>query len=948
MMRSFAGVVVSVVFVAYVGLCAEYTWLGGDGLFSDAARWSPEGVPGAADEVRFNQAGPYTVSFAQAAASSNVVVGAADGQALTLDLGGFTWQVADRLRFDEADVNGVVTVSNGMLVSENELRLLQDTQTAPSALVFGEGSSGVYRNVTVGRSAVRFEAGHHAVTGLLHVSKGTQSDAVSRVTVSGTGSLAVWQLWAGSDDRATGIVEVTGGSLVVSNNFSLGDSKATAAGILNVSGGEVNLRSAVWIGNAYRAYGIVNQTGGRVYVSGGNAEFGHRMGATGLLNLSGGEFVCVGNLTAGNYENQYVSSTGILDLVAGTLVVSNTLQVGRGTNCLGVVKVGGAEAQLNNWNLGMVHPFARGVCEVTGGVVTARGTLWLGSAAGAEGRLTVTGGAVTNIGSAFVGDTGTGTVEVAGGTVRLAGTTYVGNQSTGQGLLAVSGGVCEVPVLYVGNNSGTGRVHVASGALTVHNDWVMGNTAGSSGTWVQEGGLATLRGLTGIGGNAAGRMMISGGEVNFSNTVSCGTSVGSSGYLSLAGGMVTGKELQVGVFGPSLMAISGGTNTFGPEVVVGLYTQATVNITGGSNTLGNLRVARNSTSSSATLYVTGGQTFVSGYLDIGQAGPAVFEMGGGEVTTRFLRMNPGTTTTPVPPQSEIRVTGGRLRVNEACYFPDTATITGRVTLVGGVFAVPALRQHHGRLHVLFDGGTLSPVKNEANFIRELDRFALTGNGLVVDTAGFAAGTALVLPDADGEHGRFVKQGAGTFTLNAANTFTGPVVVEGGTLALGASGLVTLAGGCSVSGGALLNLSARTLDFTLPAGTVSRVDGELRLASGRTLTVANGAALGGTGVVGRVVFESGAALVRDAADGGALLAADECVLPSGSVIALNGFTEQDLRQGVRVVAAAMLSVAPGGGVSVLLDGVAQDPVALRVVDGQLTAYSYSRGTLIRFW
>ncbi len=222
---------------------------------------------------------------------------------------------------------------------------------------------------------------------------------------------------------------------------------------------------------------------------------------------------------------------------------------------------------------------------------------------------------------------------------------------------------------------------------------------------------------------------------------------------------------------------------------------------------------------------------------------------------------------------------------------------------------------------------------------------MSANGLYVDSAGYTIATSRGLPDADGEHGKLGKRGQGKFTLNVNATFTGPVVVEGGELALGASGLITLAGGCEIDGGALLNLSARSLDFTLPAGTVSRVDGELRLASAKTLTVASGATLGGTGTVGRVVFESGAALSRRASDGAALLTAAECVIPAGATLALSGYTAEELRQGVQVVAAGTLSVAGGHTVAVTLDGVPQASVALRVSGGVLTAMLFNPGTLI---
>jgi autotransporter-associated beta strand protein len=300
------------------------------------------------------------------------------------------------------------------------------------------------------------------------------------------------------------------------------------------------------------------------------------------------------------------------------------------------------------------------------------------------------------------------------------------------------------------------------------------------------------------------------------------------GFLTLAGGYVSSKGGNWGNRGVAQVEISGGTNTFLGSVNVGVYTQGVLNISGGSNSFVGLYVARNNAGSSATMMVSGGQTYNNSYLDIGQAGPATLEVSGGELSTSYLRMNPGTPVDPVPPQSEIRVTGGRLQVNNDCYMPDTASITGKLTLAGGVFAAPAVRQHHGKLHVLFDGGTVEAIKSDSTFIRTLDWLALTGNGLVVDSAGFAIGTSLVLPDADGEHGRLVKMGAGTFTLYAANTFTGPVVVEGGELALSSSGLI--------SAGAVINLIGYSAE-ELRQGITVVSGGSLSVAQGGVVAVA---------------------------------------------------------------------------------------------------------------
>ncbi len=58
-------------------------------------------------------------------------------------------------------------------------------------------------------------------------------------------------------------------------------------------------------------------------------------------------------------------------------------------------------------------------------------------------------------------------------------------------------------------------------------------------------------------------------------------------------------------------------------------------------------------------------------------------------------------------------------------------------------------------------------------------------------------------------GGLVKKGEGTLTLNAANTFTGPVSVEGGTLKVGANGALPSGAPLALSAGSTLDLNGRS-------------------------------------------------------------------------------------------------------------------------------------------
>jgi len=1056
---------------------ADYTWSGGDGLFSDPAKWSPAGSPGPGDSAKFATVEPGTVMWTGPVSNSLMVAGALNGNPFVLALAGHTYTLTNRFYFESDKAASYLVVSNGtFVVPTNTCDVKINAGVAPARLTFADGAVARLDRLYTWRSAVNVESGATVFcNNEVKIGDG-QANSVSALNVAGGSLFLTNHLWVHGGAVSTSYLNIASGFVLAPKYLSVGDGAGgTAWGILNLTGGALETSGSVWIGNASSARGAARISGG-VWTNRVDLEVAHGGGANAWLDMDGGEIVMPvsgRNFIVANGGNGHMT-TGTVSITGGQLTATNgvTVLVANATNGLGRFFLGGDGAVLARDFKVSSAKWSRGECVVTGGLLWAVNSLLVGdnascdgiltvdqgevrsalvriaSASGSKGGLVLSNGMLRSSGYFYVGHTGTGTLEVVGGglavsnefsiglasrslgLVRQAGGEVVSTNHVkigdwgGEGLYELSGGTltCTKGSLLVGNgNSSTGRLSVTGGRVVSMNNLTVANngqgltqgavllsggevissntltlasstnttgffmmtggdlnasalTVGgagmgyftlSNGTALSRGslslgtsltgtgsvtvagGLLTVKGSSTVGSVGGGALTVTGGALTLENSLTCGSAAGSTGALVLAGGLVSAKSCTVANYGPSSAWIAGGTNTFVGGLTVGLYTQGVMVVSGGSNTVGgDVYVGRNTAASSGRLTVQGGQSSVSGYTDVGQLGAGFFEVAGGEWTTRFLRLNAGSAVSPVPPQSEVRVSGGRLAVSEACYMPDTASITGRLTLAGGVFAVPVLRQHWGKLHVRFDGGTLQATKGDAAFIRELDVFSLTGNGLKVDTAGFACGTSLVLPDAAGERGRFVKQGAGTFTLYAANTFTGPVVVEAGELALGASGLVTLADGCTVSAGALFNLSARDLDFTLPAPSVSHVDGELRLASGRTLTVAGGAALGGTGVVGRVVFEAGATLARDAADGAALLHADECVMPAGAGIALTGYSTSDLRQGIAVVSGASLAVAQGGTVAVTLDGVPQSSVALRVSGGVLTAQSFNPGTLIR--
>ncbi len=89
-------------------------------------------------------------------------------------------------------------------------------------------------------------------------------------------------------------------------------------------------------------------------------------------------------------------------------------------------------------------------------------------------------------------------------------------------------------------------------------------------------------------------------------------------------------------------------------------------------------------------------------------------------------------------------------------------------------------------------------------------------------------------------GGVTKQGAGTLTLSAANTYTGPTSITGGTLKLASSGTIANSSAIDLSGGTL-DLTAKSSGFSLAAGQMLRGNGTVQMAAGQTLTVSAGVA-----------------------------------------------------------------------------------------------------------
>jgi fibronectin-binding autotransporter adhesin len=224
---------------------------------------------------------------------------------------------------------------------------------------------------------------------------------------------------------------------------------------------------------------------------------------------------------------------------------------------------------------------------------------------------------------------------------------------------------------------------------------------------------------------------------------------------------------------------------------------------------------------------------------------------------------------PGPGTGTITISGGEA-VIPLISVSNNASSVATFNLNGGTFTLGALTV--GTLansSIRFNGGTLRPSFASATFLQNFDAADVRNGGAVIDTAGFATTIAqalrhsVIAGDAAIDGG-LRKLGSGTLTLSGSNTFTGPTVVEAGTLLLGNSaalsastfntasagtlsfGSLTSAtfGGLSGSGGLVLE----NADPTPAAVTLSLGGGNTASSYGGNLSGAGGLEKVGTGTL----------------------------------------------------------------------------------------------------
>jgi autotransporter-associated beta strand protein len=264
--------------------------------------------------------------------------------------------------------------------------------------------------------------------------------------------------------------------------------------------------------------------------------------------------------------------------------------------------------------------------------------------------------------------------------------------------------------------------------------------------------------------------------------------------------------------------------------------QGNVNLSASGN---EMRIG-NDTTSKGTLTVEGG-TFNLGstannvYVNYGStssSGAGTLNVFGGTFTARAVFLGAGVAggggAYVSGSTASVNVTGGTLYLGAgglAINTTNTGTLASSIVLSGGIIGAVAAWSSASPMTLTNVNGNITFQAADTN-----------NNPQNITLSGVLSGTL----------GGLIKTGAGTLTLNNADTYAGNTVISNGVLALGAAGSMASTPLISVGGGASFDVSALG-SFTLGSQTLSNnasatgtLNGNLNTGSGTVaVTYASG-------------------------------------------------------------------------------------------------------------
>jgi fibronectin-binding autotransporter adhesin len=548
-------------------------------------------------------------------------------------------------------------------------------------------------------------------------------------------------------------------------------------------------------------------------------------GTLGLGYAGAGQFTQadVTAFFAGTVPGVTFAATGTslgLDTTAGNATYTPVIANIAGTTSSGFTKLG-----TNTLTLNSANTFTGPITIQNGNINTAAITNVGGGPSTLGAQTTIADATINLGGGAATGQlTYTGTATTTDRVLNMAGTTGGAIiEQSGTGLLQFTSnvtftGIGAKTLTLGGSTAGTGEIsgNIVGGIAGSPSPLTIAKTG--SGTW-------TLSGT----GNTATTLTISGGVLDTGPNGLTISNVGAATVQATGNSTINGKIILAGV-GPAANGADFGATVAGVTLTVNAVIE------------GGLTNNVDYFSAGGTTILTGANTY-SGQTQINNQ---IVQVGSiNSVTTNGVTgavhsaaSNLGSPTTAA--NGTILITN-----NSTLRYTGTGEVTDRIISLVGTTAGGVIDQS--------GTGLLKFVTNFATPGAGAKTFVLTGS-----TAGTGEIAGVIGQNSGTFTTALTKNGTGTWTLSAANTFTGATTVNGGTLALGGTAGVALSTAVNLNVGgtlqlnnldtanngnrladaAAINLAGGTLDFSNNAGAVnySETAGALNLTGAVTSTI----------------------------------------------------------------------------------------------------------------
>ena len=421
----------------------------------------------------------------------------------------------------------------------------------------------------------------------------------------------------------------------------------------------------------------------------------------------------------------------------------------------------------------------------------------------------IAGGTGGTAGIKTLNTAGTGAVNITG-TIDKGGATTINVASTGAGQTTTLSGatIGTFGTLRSTGSGGNITINNAAANITVTSSSTYGtNTLGSkfiltAGTVAFNGGIQSATSSGALAGGDGMGFIVNGGTFSASSV-----GLGRSYNFSTTGGASVTTAQSMGTSG---FQVNGGTAT----------------VTGAVNLAGSNSAANGQVSGTGSLTI-GGELVIGGSASSASntTRTTLFQVTGGtlintDTTGNGIVIAKGLATTAA--SGELLLTGGTTTTEKIAF--------GASGALAGSFGYVTLNGASANLYI-GSGGIVKNATNamtttinlmngtlgaKADWSSSMD-MSLSGSGMTIkaaDASNVAKNISLsgVIGGANG----FTKTGGGTLTLSGANTYAGTTIVNAGTLALGASGVIADASALTLAGGTL----AQGAGFTETLGALN--------------------------------------------------------------------------------------------------------------------------------